>query len=84
MPSFTVPEHLSGTRDILLKEGPKGLADWVLKQDKLLITDTTMRDAHQSLMATRMRTVDMERIAPGLCRIRQGFVFLGNVGRRDF
>ena len=64
VPSFTVPEHLSGTRDILLKEGPKGLADWVLKQDKLLITDTTMRDAHQSLMATRMRTVDMERIAP--------------------
>lgn len=64
VPTFTKPDTLSGTRDILLKEGPKGLADWVLQQDKLLITDTTMRDAHQSLMATRMRTIDMERIAP--------------------
>ncbi len=52
-----------GTRDILREKGPDGLAQWALKQKKLLITDTTMRDAHQSLMATRFRTFDLERIA---------------------
>jgi pyruvate carboxylase len=39
--------------------GPKGFSQWVLKQKRLLVTDTTFRDAHQSLMATRMRTHDM-------------------------
>ena len=48
-----------GTRDLLLKMGPKGFSKWVLKQKRLLVTDTTFRDAHQSLMATRMRTHDM-------------------------
>jgi len=52
-----------GSRDILLAKGPEGLAKWALKEKKLLITDTTMRDAHQSLMATRFRTYDLERIA---------------------
>ena len=52
-----------GTRDILLEKGPEGLAKWALKERKLLITDTTMRDAHQSLMATRFRTYDLERVA---------------------
>ncbi len=52
-----------GSRDILLEKGPEGLAQWALKERKLLITDTTMRDAHQSLMATRFRTYDLERIA---------------------
>ena len=55
---------LRGTRQIFDEKGAKGLADWILAQKKLLFTDTTMRDAHQSLMATRMRTIDMERIAP--------------------
>jgi pyruvate carboxylase len=48
-----------GTRDLLLELGPKKFADWVLKQKRLLITDTTFRDAHQSLMATRVRSYDM-------------------------
>ncbi|WP_305045754.1 pyruvate carboxylase [Geoalkalibacter sp.] len=52
-----------GTRDILREKGPEGLAQWALKERRLLITDTTMRDAHQSLMATRFRTADLERIA---------------------
>jgi pyruvate carboxylase len=52
-----------GTRDILLEKGPEGLARWVLDKKQLLITDTTMRDAHQSLMATRFRTHDLVRIA---------------------
>ncbi|MFM7816402.1 MAG: pyruvate carboxylase, partial [Verrucomicrobiota bacterium] len=49
----------TGTRDLLLKLGPKKFAEWTLSQKRLLITDTTFRDAHQSLMATRVRTYDM-------------------------
>ncbi len=60
------PATLRGTKQIFDEKGAKGLADWVLAQKALLFTDTTMRDAQQSLMATRMRTVDMERIAPAL------------------
>ncbi|MCZ2342518.1 MAG: pyruvate carboxylase [Bacteroidales bacterium] len=53
-----------GSRDVLRERGPQGFAQWVREQKKLLITDTTMRDAHQSLLATRMRTYDMLAIAP--------------------
>ncbi len=52
-----------GSRDIFLEQGVTGLQDWIRKQKKLLITDTTFRDAHQSLFATRMRSVDMLNIA---------------------
>jgi pyruvate carboxylase len=52
-----------GYRQIYLREGAKVLADHVLKEKKLLVTDTTFRDAHQSLLATRLRTVDMLNIA---------------------
>ncbi len=52
-----------GTRDILREKGPEGLLRWILEEPRLLITDTTMRDAHQSLMATRFRTYDLDRIA---------------------
>jgi pyruvate carboxylase len=48
-----------GTRDLLLELGPTKFAQWILQQKRLLITDTTFRDAHQSLMATRVRTYDM-------------------------
>lgn len=63
VPKFEMPENLCGTKQYLDQHGPKALADWVLSQNKLLLTDTTFRDAHQSLMATRLRTVDMEKIA---------------------
>ncbi|RMH42668.1 MAG: pyruvate carboxylase, partial [Alphaproteobacteria bacterium] len=53
-----------GTRQILEARGPKGLADWLLEQRPVLLTDTTMRDGHQSLLATRMRSIDMIRVAP--------------------
>jgi pyruvate carboxylase len=52
-----------GSRDILREKGPEGLAKWARKHKRLLVTDTTMRDAHQSLMATRFRTSDLNRIA---------------------
>lgn len=53
-----------GTKTLLEDKGAKAVADWMLAQDKLLLTDTTMRDGHQSLLATRMRSLDMIRVAP--------------------
>lgn len=58
-----------GLKQMLDKEGPDAVKNWVLGQKKLLITDTTMRDAHQSLLSTRMRTKDMERAAEGTADI---------------
>ena len=53
-----------GTRQILDENGPQAVADWMAAQPQLLITDTTMRDGHQSLLATRMRSLDLIKIAP--------------------
>ncbi len=61
-------EPKKGTRQLLLELGPKKFAEWTLKQKRLLITDTTFRDAHQSLMATRVRTYDMAAIAGAVAR----------------
>ncbi|MBN3786524.1 pyruvate carboxylase [Burkholderia sp. Ac-20353] len=58
----------SGTRDRLRELGPEKFARWMLDQKRVLLTDTTMRDAHQSLFATRMRTADMLPIAPHYAR----------------
>ena len=52
-------EPAAGTKQMLDEQGPKKLAEWVSAQTKQLITDTTFRDAHQSLMATRVRTHDL-------------------------
>ncbi len=57
-------EPQMGTRNLLEQKGPEAVADWMKKQKRLLITDTTMRDGHQSLLATRMRSRDMIRVAP--------------------
>ena len=57
-----------GTRQLLLELGPKKFAEWTLKQKPLLITDTTLRDAHQSLFATRLRGYDMFAVAETLAR----------------
>jgi pyruvate carboxylase len=75
---FTVPpipkyDHrvapAKGTKDLLTELGAeKFCKDWVAKQKRLLITDTTMRDAHQSLLATRMRTFDMLAVADAVAR----------------
>lgn len=53
----------SGTKQLLDQQGPKGVANWVREQEDVLMTDTTFRDAHQSLLATRVRTKDMLNIA---------------------
>src|SRR5699024_2705680 len=54
---------------LLDQKGPEALRDWVIAQKKLLITDTTMRDAHQSLLSTRVRTRDMVLGAEGTSEI---------------
>ena len=56
-------DHFKGSRQILLEQGPEKFAEWIKQTKRLLVTDTTMRDAHQSLIATRMRTSDMLNIA---------------------
>jgi pyruvate carboxylase len=58
------PLYPEGTRDVLKRVGPEKFGEWVLKQKRLMITDTTMRDAHQSLLATRVRTIDCVNSAP--------------------
>ena len=58
-----------GLKQMLDQKGPEAVQDWVLAQKKLLITDTTMRDAHQSLLSTRVRTRDMVKGAPGTAEI---------------
>eukprot|EP00873_Tetraselmis_striata_P031606 jgi/Tetstr1/451870/TSEL_038906.t1 len=68
-----VPEYpplsvVEGSRQILERDGAKGLAEWMKAQSRVLFTDTTMRDGHQSLLATRMRTFDMEKIAKAYSR----------------
>ncbi|ODS99576.1 MAG: pyruvate carboxylase [Lautropia sp. SCN 69-89] len=59
----------AGTRQRLREIGPQRFAEWMRAQPGVLLTDTTMRDAHQSLFATRMRTIDMLRIAPYYARM---------------
>jgi pyruvate carboxylase len=85
-PQVTKPERLpEGTRDLFLKFGsPEKFARWVREQKRVLITDTTMRDAHQSLLATRMRTYDMLQIAPRYAQHHAGLFSLENWGGATF
>ncbi|MEP5384019.1 MAG: pyruvate carboxylase [Shimia thalassica] len=53
-----------GSRNLLEDKGAQAVADWMKAQPQLLLTDTTMRDGHQSLLATRMRSIDMIKAAP--------------------
>jgi pyruvate carboxylase len=63
IPALTPVAPPPGTRQLLDEMGPEKFAAWTRAQKRLLLTDTTFRDAHQSLMATRMRTYDMMAIA---------------------
>ena len=71
-----------GLKHLLDTQGPEAVKQWVLDQKKLLITDTTMRDAHQSLLSTRMRTRDMVKGAEGTADILADCLLSGDVGRR--
>lgn len=73
-----------GTRDLLKEMGPTKFAQWVKDQKSLLLTDTTMRDAHQSLLATRLRTYDMLEIAEVYARNASQFFSLEMWGGATF
>ncbi len=64
LPPATLTDPPAGARQRLEELGPERFAKWMLTQERVLLTDTTLRDAHQSLLATRMRTIDMIAIAP--------------------
>ncbi len=64
LPQVALSDPPPGTRQKLKELGPERFAQWMLAQERVLLTDTTLRDAHQSLLATRMRTIDMTAIAP--------------------
>ncbi|KRY67319.1 Pyruvate carboxylase 1 [Trichinella pseudospiralis] len=66
VPEYDTRPLLKGWRDVLLEKGPVNFAKEIRKNRGLLLTDTTFRDAHQSLLATRVRTYDLQRIAPFL------------------
>ena len=69
VPSFPKMEDFpKGTKNLLTELGPEKFSDWLKKEKKIHFTDTTMRDAHQSLLATRMRTVDMLKVAEGYAK----------------
>ncbi|WP_127845707.1 pyruvate carboxylase [Psychroflexus aestuariivivens] len=76
-PKFLKPEipkcsastpYEKGTKDILTELGPEEFSKWLSKEQKIHFTDTTMRDAHQSLLATRMRTYDMQKVAANFAK----------------
>ncbi|TYR77659.1 pyruvate carboxylase [Rossellomorea vietnamensis] len=64
-----LPDLQEGTKQILDRQGPEGLVNWIREQKNVLLTDTTFRDAHQSLLATRVRTTDLKSIAEPSARL---------------
>ncbi|WP_107947635.1 pyruvate carboxylase [Lysinibacillus parviboronicapiens] len=92
-PIFTQPlkplvdlngQPLTGTKQILETQGAEGLVKWILAQDDVLLTDTTFRDAHQSLLATRVRSQDMFQIADETARMMHNFFSLEMWGGATF
>ncbi|HZN67347.1 MAG TPA: pyruvate carboxylase, partial [Tepidisphaeraceae bacterium] len=73
-----------GTRTMLLEMGPEKFAQWVRQQKRLLFTDTTFRDAHQSLLATRVRTYDMLAVADAVAHRLPGLFSLEMWGGATF
>ena len=73
-----------GTRQLLLKLGAEKFAEWTRSQKRLLLTDTTFRDAHQSLLATRVRTYDMLAVAAAVAHRTPGLFSLEMWGGATF
>ena len=73
-----------GTKQLLDKEGPEAFARWMRGEKRVLITDTTMRDAHQSLLATRMRSHDLAAVAGAYARALPGLLSLECWGGATF
>ncbi len=74
LPNPSVPEfdkyvsYPKGTKDLLTELGPDKFSEWLGKEKKIHYTDTTFRDAHQSLLATRMRSYDMLKVAESFAK----------------
>ena len=73
-----------GTRDTLLAQGPVKFSQWLRDQKSLMVTDTTLRDAHQSLFAARMRSFDMLAVADFIARRTSGLFSLEMWGGATF
>ncbi|MEG0642230.1 MAG: biotin carboxylase N-terminal domain-containing protein, partial [Clostridium sp.] len=84
VPKYEKQEVLSGTKQILDAKGPEGVVEYIKSQQKLLLTDSTMRDAHQSLMATRLRTRDMVAIAAPIANLSKDLFSLEMWGGATF
>ncbi len=90
LPEPVVPQYEVGTpappglRQQLLKLGPEKFAAYIREQKRLLFTDTTMRDAHQSLLATRVRTYDLVQIADAVAHLLPGLFSLEMWGGATF
>ncbi|AKU16281.1 pyruvate carboxylase [Luteipulveratus mongoliensis] len=70
LPAYDITTPIpSGARDRLLKDGPEAFARALREQTAVAVTETTMRDAHQSLLATRVRTRDLMHVAPYVARM---------------
>ncbi|MGA4516504.1 pyruvate carboxylase [Solibacillus silvestris] len=74
----------AGTKQILEAQGADGLVKWIKEQEDVLLTDTTFRDAHQSLLATRVRTQDMLEIADETSRLMHDYFSLEMWGGATF
>lgn len=92
-PSFSAPripttsvrqEYPKGTKQILDEQGAKGLVNWIQNENRLLVTDTTFRDAHQSLFATRVRTHDLLNISEATGKLASNLFSLEMWGGATF
>ncbi|PKG51794.1 pyruvate carboxylase [Olleya sp. 1-3] len=69
VPKFSLSDpYPKGTKDLLTELGPEKFCAWLKDEKKIHFTDTTMRDAHQSLLATRMRSYDMLKVAESFAK----------------
>ncbi|MEM1288640.1 MAG: pyruvate carboxylase, partial [Pseudomonadota bacterium] len=73
VPQFS-SDIAAGTRDRLVADGAEAFAKWMRDERRVLVTDTTMRDGHQSLLATRMRSFDLIALAPAYARALPGLL----------
>ncbi|KAJ6652168.1 hypothetical protein lerEdw1_013129, partial [Lerista edwardsae] len=84
VPSVPLGAPTSGFRDVLLRKGPSGFAKAIRHHKGLLLMDTTFRDAHQSLLATRVRTHDLKKIAPFVAHNFSSLFSIENWGGATF
>ena len=81
MPALLPGQPPAGTKQKFDELGPEGFSKWLSEQKQVFFTDTTWRDAHQSLFATRLRTVDMARVAGEAARGVSNLFSIGMLGR---